>query len=273
MKSFILILSAFFIYDTVSAQTFTMSKKCREQNDNAVSMLEAKKFQEAADAYAAMEKSCTTKDAKEAIGVGKAEAYNGLGRYEEAIAASDDALKVTKNKSLGALFQKAVAQNKLKQYDAASATFSSMIALTEKNQDTKARASNYAIMSAFYWRQMGNADSANYYLEKAITLDPANANFIIQKGDMLVGEKKYDAAFAQYDKAVGMGKTDAEMYAIRSDARIKMLQEKYNTTNTQELRNKMTAEEKDLVCNDLQKAISLGLKDMKHDMFASLVCK
>lgn len=273
MKKYLLFLAAFFIYATVSAQTITMGKKCREQKESAVSLLEEKKYKEAADAFTAMEKSCTTKDAKEAIGVGKAEAYNGLGRYQEAIAASDAALKVTKNKSLGALFQKAVAQNKLKQYDAAGATFASMMALTEKNQDTKARASNYAIMSAFYWRQMGNADSANYYLEKAIALDPANASFIIQKGDMLVGEKQYDAAFAQYDKALGMGKTDAEMYQIRTDARIKMLQEKYNTTNTQELRNKMTAEEKELVCADLKKALSLGLKDMKHDMFASLVCK
>ena len=128
-------------------------------------------------------------------------------------------------------------------------------------------------MSAVHWRQIGNADSADYYLDKAITLDPANANFVIQKGDMLVGEKKYDAAFAQYDKAMEMGKSDAEMYMIRTDARLKMLQEKYKTTNAQELRSKMSASEKELLCADLKKSISLGLKDMKYDMFASLVCK
>ena len=273
MNRCILFLAAFFIGATLSAQTFTMGKKCRAQNESGINLLKEKKYQQALDSFTMMEKSCTTKDAKEATAVGKAEAYNGLGKYEQAIASSGAALKVTKNKSLGALFQKAVAQNRLKQYDAASATFSQMMALTEKNNDSKARASNYALMSAFHWRQMGNADSADYYLDKAITLDPANANFVIQKGDMLVGEKKYDAAFAQYDKAMEMGKSDAEMYMIRTDARLKMLQEKYKTTNAQELRSKMSASEKELLCADLKKAISLGLKDMKYDMFASLVCK
>jgi len=70
-----------------------------------------------------------------------------------------------------------------------------------------------------------------------------------------------------------MGKTDAEMYSIRSNARIKEMQEKYHTTNAQELRSKMSAKEKELVCSDLKKAISLGLKDMKQEMFSSLVCK
>ncbi|MCU7548029.1 hypothetical protein OCK74_02835 [Chitinophagaceae bacterium LB-8] len=273
MKRVLLLIAAFFIYTAVSAQTITMGKKCREQNNNGISLLKEKKYQEAIDAFTAMEKSCTTKDAKEATAVGKAEAYNGLAKYEEAIVASDAALKVTKNKSVAALFQKALAQNKLKQFDAANQTFSKLIALTEKNQDTKARASNYALMSAFHWRQLNNADSANYFLEKAVALDPSNPNYVIQKGDMLCDEKKYDEAFVQYDKAVEMGKADAEMYEIRSNARVKMLQEKYHTNNTQELRSKMSAQERDQVCVELKKAISLGLKDMKQDMFASLVCK
>jgi tetratricopeptide (TPR) repeat protein len=148
-----------------------------------------------------------------------------------------------------------------------------MIALTEKNQDTKARASNYALMSLLHWRQFGNKDSANYFLEKAIALDPSNPYFEIQKGDMLVDEKKYDDAFEQYDKAVEMGKADLEMYQIRTNARMRMVSEKYKTTNAQELRSKMSAEEKKQVCTELNKAISLGMKDMKQDMFASMVCK
>jgi hypothetical protein len=95
----------------------------------------------------------------------------------------------------------------------------------------------------------------------------------VQKGDMLVDEKKYNDAFIQYDKAIEMGKADAEMYQIRSYARIKMLQEKYKTKNAQELRKKMSAQEKDQVCTELKKAQSLGMKDMQLDMFASLVCK
>jgi len=124
-----------------------------------------------------------------------------------------------------------------------------------------------------YYRQGNQKDSAMYYLDKAMTLDPDNPDFYIQKGDMLVGEKKYNDAFVQYDKAVALGKTDMEMYDIRAKARIKEVQEKYHTTNTQELRSKMTPKEKDQICTELNKAISLGLHDMKMDMFASLVCK
>ena len=104
-------------------------------------------------------------------------------------------------------------------------------------------------------------------------LDPANTSFYIQKGDILTDQKEYDAGFVEYDKAVEMGRTDMDMYVIRSNARMKKLQQKYNTTNTQELRSKMTPTEKEQVCTELNKAIALGLKDMKQDMFASLVCK
>lgn len=273
MKRMILLQVLLFVVAFSQAQTFTMGKKCKETNTQGISLLKEKKYQEALDLFTGMEKSCTTKDAKEATSVGKAEALNGLGRYDEAITAAAVALKVTKNKSLMGYFQTAVAQAKLKQFDAANASFSKVLTLTEKNQDTKARANNYSIMALLHWRQLGNKDSANYYLDKAITLDPSNPNFIVQKGDMFVDERRYDDAFVQYDKAVSMGKTDMDMYVIRSNARMKMVQEKYNTTNAQELRSKMTSTEKQQVCTELNKAISLGLHDMKQDMFASLVCK
>jgi tetratricopeptide (TPR) repeat protein len=255
------------------AQTFTMSKKCRQARDSANVQLAGKKYQEALDAFTAMEKSCNTKDAKEATAVGKAEAYNGLGKYTEAIAASDAALKVTKNKSLSGFFQKAIAQNKSGQIEESKATFVNVIALTEKNKDTKARASNYALLSILNYRQLNETDSAYYYLDKAMELDPDNTDFYIQKGDMLAGGKKYDAAFTQFDKAVALGRNDMDMYVIRSNARMKMVQEKYQTTNTQELRSKMNPTEKEQICSELKKAIELGLRDMKQDMFAALVCK
>ena len=258
---------------TSNEQTFTMGKKCHEKNAAASNLLKEKQYQGAFDAFSAMEKSCTTKDAREATANGKAEALNGLGRYDEAIKSSDAALKVTNNKSLMAYFQKAAAQIKLKNYDAANESFSKMIALTEKNQDKKTRASNYALISQLHWRYLGNKDSANYFLDKAIALDPSNPNFNIQRGDFLMDEKKYDEAFVEYDKAVSMGKADMEMYDIRASARIKMAQDKYSTTNTQELRSKMTPKETEQICTELKKAISLGLKDMRMDMFSSLVCK
>jgi tetratricopeptide (TPR) repeat protein len=123
-----------------------------------------------------------------------------------------------------------------------------------------------------YWRS-GMKDSAVSNLDKAMALDPANASFYIQKGDMAAKEGNYDAAFVQYDKAVELGRTDADMYKIRTEARMKMVQDKYKTENAQELRNKMSPTEKQQVCSELKKLISLGYKDMKADMFDALVCK
>lgn len=257
---------------TSMAQTFTMAKKCRMANDHGNDLLANKKYHEALNVFIAMDKSCKTKDAKEAIAVGKAEAYNGLKNFEQAIMASDAALKVSRNKSLSGYFQKAIAQNRSGRIEEAKATFENVIMLTEKNTDTKARASNYALLAILNYRQLQENDSAFYYLEKAIALDPVNTDFYVQKGDMLASEKKYDEAFFQFDKAVELGKTDMKMYLIRSNTRVRMVQEKYNTTNTQELRSKMSAIEKAQICKELKKAIELGLRDMKQDMFASLVC-
>jgi tetratricopeptide (TPR) repeat protein len=273
LKPHIFLFVPLLISFSISAQTFTMGRECRAKNTAAIAMLKEKKYQEALDAFTAMEKSCKTKDAKEATAVGKAEALNGLEKYDEAIKASDAALKVTKNKSLSGYFQKAYAQNKLGQHEASKETFTRMIALTEKNENTKARASNYATLSAIEYRQLNEKDSAYFYLDKAMQLDSTNTNFYIQKGDMLNGDKKYDNAFTEYDKAVAMGRNDVEMYKIRTDARMRMLQDKYGTNNTQELRGKMTAQEKEQVCAELTKAIELGLRDMKYDMFSQLVCK
>ncbi|MBZ5859226.1 tetratricopeptide repeat protein [Flavihumibacter profundi] len=257
----------------LASQTFTMGKDCKAQNAKGKEELKARNYQQAYETFTKMKSSCKTKDGKEASSVGLAEALNGLGKYEEAITASNEALKVTKNKSLAAYFQMGVAQNKLGQYDASKASLDKIIQLTEKNQDKKARASNYALMAAMYDRQLGKPDSAAYYLEKAIALDPANPGFYVQKGDMLVARKKFEEAFIQYDKGVSLGKTDLEMYIARSEARLKMMENKYHTTNAQELRAKMTASEKELVCTDLKKALDLGWKDMNKDMFAALVCK
>ncbi|OLY93289.1 Tetratricopeptide repeat-containing protein [Cnuella takakiae] len=254
-------------------QTFTMGKQCRELVNAATALLQEKKFQQALEGYTQMEQSCKTRDARELVYTGKAEALNGLGRYEEAIAASDAALKLSKNKSLGGYFQKAYAQNKMGDVAASKASLANVMDLTEKNLDTRTKARNYALMSLVHQRQLNEPDSAAFYLDKAIALDAANPDFYIQKGDLLMAGQHYEAAFAQYDKAVEMGRTDMDMYVIRSNARMKMVQAKYGTNNTQELRSKMTATEKEQVCRELTKALSLGLKDMRKDMFAAMVCK
>ncbi len=65
----------------------------------------------------------------------------------------------------------------------------------------------------------------------------------------------------------------SDMYAIRGQARIKMMQTKYGTENVQELRAKMTPAETEMVCGDTRKAVDMGLQDMKMDMFVALVCR
>ena len=258
---------------TLFAQTFTMSKNCKALHQTAQEALQNKMYSEALELFGSFAGDCKTKDAKVYAAVGMAEAYNGLGDHEKAIKASDDALKITKGRNLSAHFQKAVAYNKLGDPGAAKAELNEVMALTEKNVNTAERASNYALMAALYDRQLGDRDSALYYLDQAMAMDPANSDFLIQKGDMFVASHEYDRAFGAYDEAVDMGRNDLDMYIIRSEAGLKMLEHKYGTTKAQDLRTKMTPEEKALVCSDLTKALELGWNDMNKDMFAALVCK
>lgn len=259
--------------DLLQGQTFTMGKSCSQLNAQGLAFLQAKKYDSAQIVYNQMKSSCKTKDAKIAIANGIAESYNGMGKYDEAIAASNEALKITKNSSINGWFQKAVAENKTGQIDASKASLGKVIELTEKNQNTKQRASNYALMAALYDRQLDQTDSAHYYIDKAIAYDSANYHYHLEKGDMYARKKQYDIAFEEYNMCEGMGKNDLEIYQTLCDTRLRMLQEKYNTTNTQQLRSKLTADEKNILCNDLKKAQQMGMKNMSKDMLAALICK
>ena len=107
----------------------------------------------------------------------------------------------------------------------------------------------------------------------AMELDPANPDFLVIQGDWGVRDGDYDAAFAAYDRALEMGADEAELYRIRAQARLKMVQDKYGTTNAQELRGQMTPEETEQVCSELGRALELGMQDMQLDLFAALVCR
>ena len=254
------------------SQTFTMSKKCREQIDLANRMNADKQYDSALAVFTSITKQCNSKDGKEAVAVGKANSYNGKKQYSEAITAANEALAVSKNTSLNGFFERGIANEGLKNGDAATADFNKIIELTEKNQNVKDRATIYAKIADMQDRsgKMAEADSS---LNKAIALDPTNSKYVIQRGDMYVRAGNYDQAFKYYDEAVDMGKSDLDMYVIRTNARMKMVQDKYGTTVAQELRTKMTAKEKEQVCVEMKKALELGLKDMKQEMFSALVCK
>jgi len=255
------------------AQTFTMGGKCRDMLTTANEALHNKAFDQAIQIFTDFSGSCKTKDAKILGAVGQAEAYNGLGEYEKAIEMCDDALDRSKGKNLIAHFQKAIALENMNNPEGARDELNAVIELTENNQNTRERASNYALMAALYDRQLGDRDSALYFLDTAIALDGENTDFLIQKGDMYVISNEYDKAFEAYDAAVAKGRSDMDMYIIRSNGRLKMLEHKYGTSEARQLREKMTDEDKKLVCDDLRKALDLGWKDMNKDMFAALVCK
>ncbi len=254
------------------AQTFTMGKKCREALASAQAALSSQSYQDALALYQAFAGDCKTKDAKEQAAIGMAEAYNGLGMYEEAIAQADAALKVTKDRSLSGHFQKGVALNRLGDVEGSQQELQKVMELTEGNQNSAQRASNYALMAAMYDRQMGQMDSALVYLNKAKELDPGNVKYTLQEGDMYLVHEDYKTAYAKYDEAAQLDPASMDPYVSKANAGLYQMEKKYGTTKAQELRDKMTEAEKTAICGDLTKAMELGYRDMNKEMFKALVC-
>jgi tetratricopeptide (TPR) repeat protein len=259
-------------FSTHYAQTFTMGKKCRAALEKAETALQSKNYAQALDLFTPFSSRCKTRDAKEAAAVGNAEAFNGLENYSEAIAQADIALKITKNKSLNGYFQKAVAQSKMGDVAGSKQSLNSVMALTENNKNVSQRASNYALMAALYERQLNQIDSAQIYLDKAKAIDPNNVNILIQEGTMYSTKKDFGRAFESYDKAQIMDPNNTELSISRSNTRLRMMEDKYGTKKAQELRIKMSSEEKTMLCTDLNKAKSLGYKDMNRELFMALIC-
>lgn len=255
------------------AQTFTMGKKCQESLANAQAALSNKSYQDALTLFDTFSADCKTKDAKILASEGKAEAYNGLGMHAEAIAEADDVLKRTKDASLAGHFQKAVALNATGDIEGSKTQLESVMKLTEMNQNTAQRASNYALMAALYDRQMGQTDSAMVYLNKAKELDPGNVNYILQEGDMYLVHDDFKSAYAVYDEAARLYPDSQEVYVSKMNAGLKEMDKKYGTSKAQDLRGMMSAAEKSAICGDLNRAMELGYKDMNKEMFKALVCQ
>lgn len=255
------------------SQTFTMGKKCKASLETAQQALANESYEDALQLYEAFNSKCKTKDAKEIGAYQKADVLNHLGRYDEALIEADKALKVTKDKSLNGYFQKAIALKNLGKLTEAKAAFEHIITLTEKNENSKERASNYALMAAYYERSEGDIKMAQDYLNKAKELDNTNIKFLIQEGDMYVAQGNYNTAFESYDHAIKIDSNSKLAYMARSEARFSQVSKKYNTTKAQELRTKMTSSEKENLCSDLSKAIELGYKDMQKEMLKALICK
>lgn len=258
---------------SVDAQIRTMGKTCRAQVAAGNALNESADYTDALATFDPLVDQCKTKDGRVAVGVGRAHALNGLGRHQEAIAAADFAIDAwKKTPSVAAYFEKAFAEERLGDLAAAEADYNRVLELTEKNRNVAERATIYAKVADLN-QGVGKTAEAESCLAKAVDLDPGNPDFAIMQGDWAVRAGNYDAAFAAYDRAVVQGRTDMVMYEIRTEARLKQMEEKYGTTNAQELRSKMNPTETGQVCRELTEALDLGLRDMKLDMFAALVCQ
>jgi tetratricopeptide (TPR) repeat protein len=269
---FTIAIATAFAPSMAGAQLITMSKECRESVAGGNSMNADGNHQGALDLFSGIVEECDTRDGREAVQVGLATAYNGLGQYGDAVAAADLALEASKQESLGALHEKAVALEGQGDLQGAKSQFLAIIELTENNVDTAARANNYAKVADLEYRS-DNRGTANEYLDKAIELDPENPAYNIQRSDWATNEGDAATAKAELDAAAAKGGSSPEMYAIRFESNMKAMQEKYGTDNVQALRSSMTAAETESICRDANGAIDNGLGNMQIEMFAALVCK
>lgn len=254
------------------AQLITMSKDCRDSVASAQALNANQEYSKARELFASIAADCDSKDGVEAVQVGLAHAENGLRNYNDAIQAANLALESSKQTSINALFERAVAEEALGHPDAAETDYEQIIQLTEMNQNLAQRATIYAKVADMKYRS-GNRDAANTYLAKAMELDPDNPDFYAQRADWAAVDGDYTTAFHNLDDALARDDSDTELYAMRSDLQIKMMQDKYGTENVQELRGKMSADETAQVCAGAKAALDRGPGNMQRDMFVALVCR
>ncbi len=254
------------------AQTFTMNEECRAGVAAASALNAGGDHAGALNAFDALVDECDTRDGKEQIQAGRASALNGLGRYDDAITAANAALEASKDKSLEAYFERALAQESLGRPADAKADYDRVIELTEKNQNVAERATIYAKVADMNFRA-GKQTEAQFYMANAIELDPDNPDFLLQRGDWASVDGDYARAREDYDRAAAMAPDDADVFLARTESNLRQMESKYGTTQAGELRNSMTESEKSLLCKDLNRALELGVQDMKLDMFAALTCR
>lgn len=216
-------------------------------------------------------KKCDSYDAKIPAYSGKAEALNGLHQYNDALAASEEGLKLDKN-CVECLFGKANAEMGLGMNTEAAADLQSVISLTEKNRNITQRATIYAKIAALESRQQHYAD-AQTNIQKAISLDPNNADLYILQGDIYTSASNFSAAMTSYDDAIAKGKNDGSAYKGKIESMVKMYQAKYKTNDANTLAAKMNASEKKNLCDAIKSGLAQGLKDMNIEMVQLAVCK
>lgn len=250
----------------------TMTNGCTNAIQSGNAGNSSGNYSAAVDQFNQVLKKCDAYDAKEQANAGLATAYNGLKQYNDALAAANAGLKINKT-SIDNLFQKANAELGLKMEADAKADFAQIIDLTTKNRNTKDRATIYAKIAQIDVQQGMYSDAMNN-IQTAITTDPSNADFYILKGDIYSAEGDYSNAMEAYNQAITYGGNSSKIWTAKTEAEVKSFQKKYNAgSDAGTLAAKMSAADKNLLCSDITKAKSYGVKTQSIDLLQLSICK
>jgi len=249
----------------------TMSNNCYNLIGTGQSQNKAGNYSGALDNFNTVLKKCDAYDAKEKAYAGKAAALNGLRQYNDALDAANAGLKISST-SIDNLFEKASAELGLGMTDNARTDLNSIVSLTEKNRNTTQRATIFAKIAEVEMRQ-GQYDAALQHIGQAISMDPANLTFYMQRGDINVAAGNLSVAISNYDEAIGQGKNDAEAWKARTTTLIKLYQKKYGTDNADALKRKITTTDRQALCNSIRTSQDKGMRDVNIDLLQASVCK
>lgn len=248
-----------------------MGNDCYKAIDEGKAANKAGNYSAALDQFNQVLKKCDAYDAKEKGYAGKAEALNGLGQYSDALAAANDGLKVAST-SVDNLFQKASAELGLKMETEAKASFAQIIDITQKNQNTKERATIYAKMAEIDMKQAMYTDAMNN-VATAIATDNANPDFYILQGDIYGAQGDYAKALAAYDLAT-TNAGGATAWQAKVEAETRMFQKKYAVgNNAADLAGKLSTADRQALCEDISGAKSNGVKVQSIDLLQVSICK
>ena len=216
-------------------------------------------------------KQCDAYDAKEQAYAGKAAAYNGLKQYSAALDAANAGLKI-KSSSLDNLFEKANAELGLNMDADAKGDLAKIADLTAQNRNVSERATIYAKMASIDSRN-GMYDDALNNVASAISLDSKNADLYILQGDIYTAMNNYTSAQTSYDNALANGAATSKVWQAKIESEIISLQTKYGTQDAQQMANKISSNDKTLLCADILKAKSNNVKNINIDLLQAAVCK
>lgn len=156
------------------------------------------------------------------------------GKYEEAVAAYDEYLKLNPT-HVKSIYNKGRAYEELGQYDKALETFRRALEIDGKNVAALLSVGQY------YYRKEDYKNAA-FNFDKAVTIDDSNskAHFLLGRSYHLQGMVK--EAMGAYDNAISLNKELGDAYLYRGALRVN-LKQRANA------------------CSDFKIAKSLGVKD------------